>query len=141
MRVAAPTLNTLRPLENSDQTSKRLIVESIADFHPTTVRQQHLQRCRPIKTRNWTYDIRQFHFDQSAPSNNIVVSTGILFKLSLQMTVQRAQCQTMTPAKLASPQSARSVRTCHPSNLRPTTTTNHNPSFSAHGISLFPAVE
>jgi hypothetical protein len=80
-------------------------------------------------------NLRQFHFDQSSPSNNIVVSTGILFKLSLQMTVQRAQCQTMTPAKLASPQSARSVRTCHLGDFGPTTTTNHHTSLSAHRIS------
>jgi hypothetical protein len=56
----------------------------------------------------------------------------LLLLLFLQVTVQRAQCQAMAAAELATPQTARSVQTCQPRNLCVTPTMNYRYSLSAH---------
>jgi predicted ATP-dependent Lon-type protease len=124
--------NTLRSLKNSDQASQRWLVETIADFHPATVRQQHVQRSYSVHIANRIYDFSDLYFNQRDPSNNIAVSTGLLLKLFPQMTAQRAQCQPMMAAELATPQSARPVRPRQPRNLSPTSTMNYHSSLSAH---------
>jgi hypothetical protein len=121
----------LPPLHNSNQPSQRLVVEAIADFHPAAVAQQHRQSDRPIPSASWTHRCSQFHLDQRTPANTIVTSI-VLLRLFLQATVQRAQCQAMTPAELATPQTARSVQTCQPRNLRATPTMNYRYRFSPH---------
>jgi hypothetical protein len=60
-----------------------------------------------------------------------IASILLLLQLFLQIMVQCAQCQAMTAAKLATPQTARLVQTCHPRNLRPTLTMNYRYSLSA----------
>src|SRR5260370_40476036 len=117
MRVAAPSPNTLQPLQNSDQPSQRLVVEAIADFHLATVGQQHRQSARLIPRAYRTHGCSQFHLDQRPPANTTVTSR-LLLLLFLQATVQRAQCQAMAAAELATPQTARLVQTCQPRNLR-----------------------
>jgi hypothetical protein len=135
MRVAAPRPNTLQTLHNNDQPSQRLVVEAIADFHPATVEQQQRQSARPIPTAYLIHARSKLYLNQRAPPSTIVVLTLHSLKLLLQMTAQRAQCHPMTAAELATSQTARSVQTCHPLNLRATTTMNYNPSLSAHDSS------
>src|ERR1039458_1897438 len=132
MRVATPRPNTLQPPQNSDQPSQRLLVEALADFHPATVEQQQRQSARPIPSAYPTHGCSHLYFNQRAPHNTIVAEMGLLLKLFLQMPVQRAQCHPMTAAELATSQTARSVRTCHPRNLRATPTMNYHASLSAH---------
>src|ERR1039457_164574 len=132
MRVAAPRPNTLRPLQNSDQPSQRLVVEAVADFHPATVEQQQRQSARPIPSAFRTHGCSHLYLNQRAPPNTIVAETGLLLKLLLQMTVQRAQVHPVMPPELATPQPARSVRTCPPRTLRATPTMNYHSSLSAH---------
>src|ERR1019366_48386 len=116
MRVAAPRPNTLRPLQNGDQPPQRLVVEAIADFHPATVEQQQRQSARPIPSAYRTHGCSHLYLNQRVPPRTFVAETGLLLKLFLQMTAQRAQCHPMTPTELATSQTARSVRTCHPRN-------------------------
>src|ERR1035441_9871903 len=101
MRVAAPRPNILQPLQNRDQPLQRLVGESIADFHPSTVEQQQRQSARPILTTYRTHRSSHLYLNQRTPPNTIVAGTDILLKLFLQMTVQRAQCHPMTAAELA----------------------------------------
>src|ERR1035438_860103 len=132
MRVAAPRPNTLKPLQNSDQPSQRLVVEAIVDFHPATVEQQQRQSAMPIHTAHRIHRCSQLHLNQRVPPHTIVVCMVHVLKLLLQMTIKRAQCHPMTTAELAASQTARSVQACHPRNLRTITTLNYNSSFSAH---------
>jgi hypothetical protein len=124
--------NTLHLLENCDQASQRLLVKAIADFHPATVRKQYLQRSYSIQIANRIYDLSQLYFNQRSPPNHLTVSTGLLCKLFSQMTAQSAQCQPILAAKLASAQSARSIRLGELRNLSPTPTMNYHSSLSAH---------
>jgi hypothetical protein len=135
MRVAAPRPNTLKPLQNSNQPSQRLVVETFVNFHPATVEQQQCQSAIPIHSAHWIHRCSQLYLNQRAPPIIIVVWTVDLLKLLLQMTVQRAQCHPMTAAELATSQTARSVQTCHPHNLRTITTLNYNSCLSAHDSS------
>src|SRR5665213_77616 len=132
MRVAAPRPNILQPLQNRDQPLQRLVGESIADFHPSTVEQQQHQSARPILTTYRTHRSSHLYLNQRTPPNTIVAETDILLKLFLQMTVQRAQCHPMTAAELATPKTARSVRTYQSRNLRAIPTMNDHSSLSAH---------
>src|ERR1700694_745805 len=85
-------------------------VEAIADFHLATVGQQHRQSARLIPSAYRTHGCSQFHLDQRPPANTTVASMLLLLLLFLQVTVQRAQCQAMAAAELATPQTARSVQ-------------------------------
>src|ERR1017187_740117 len=135
MRVAAPRPNILKPLQDSDHPSQRLVVEAIVDFHPATIGQQQRQSATPIHTAHRIHRCSQLYLNQRAPPHTIVVWMVDVLKLLLQMTVQRAQCHPVTAAELATSQTACSVQTCYPRNLRTIATLNHNSSFSAHDSS------
>jgi hypothetical protein len=125
----------LKPLQDRDHPSQRLVVKAIVDFHPATIGQQQRQSAAPIHTARRMHRSSQPYLNQRAPPHSIAVWMGDVLKLLLQMTLQRAQCHPVTTAELAKPQTARSVQTRYSRNLRTIATLNHYSSFSAHDSS------
>src|ERR1039457_6184625 len=99
MRVAAPRPNTLKPLQNSNQPSQRLVVETFVNFHPATVVQQQRQSARPIPS---AYRCRTSSFlsGQRRPKFPIVVVTSFS-PVSLYLFTVAAGCSKMKPASEA----------------------------------------
>src|SRR5665213_4089273 len=122
----------LRPLQNSDQAPQCLVGEAIADFYPAAVEQKQRQGARLMPCAYRTHGRSHLYLNQRIPTNAIVVETNLILKLFLQMAVKRAQCHPMTTAVLATSQTARSVRTCQPRNLRAVPTMNYHSNRSAH---------